>query len=1028
MRSLATEHATILVLEDEAVVALELETRLRRLGYRVLGPAISEAEALVLCDEIVPDLLLADVRIAGAVDGIEVARALRSARGVPCVFLTAHSDTNTLRRIVEASPFGYLTKPFREAELHGTIQTALHRARLERELEERERRLREAYSLGNLGHWEWDPSTRRFLCSAELSAMLGHAESAAAGLDLRSVFRRVVRTDHATVRGVVDAALAGESEGLTASFRIDHPTRGRRHLRHVGEIRRGVTGRPTRVVGIVQDVTEVERAAALAREREERTRIAFEVSGDGEWDHSPESGRTFFSPRWKSMLGCEEHEIEDSIHGWSERIHPEDASRVAATLAKHLAGHTPVYVCEHRLRAKDGRYVNVLSRGKVVERDPSGLPLRVIGTHTDVSDLRRAEKAARDAEHRYRRLFEQAAIGVAEVDGRSRRVLRANARFATVLGYRPEELVGADLTELTHPDCVGRELEAIAHLSSGQSLEESFEKRVYDLRGHTLWLEQTLSRIDPADSADVRLVSVVQDVTARRNAEEQRRHALASLERTTHELEAMLAAFPDALVRVDREGFVLDVRAAGGAAAAALGQSSVGRALDAILPSAHRTAIRLAMRESLASGRMTRFEFDVVQGAQNHVYEGRFVASNHEEALLILREVTEQREAERALRAREEQLRQAQRLESVGRLAGGLAHDFNNLLSIVMCTAALLDETLPPEGDERRLVQDILDASKRASSITHQLLAFSRKQVTTPKEFDLNQRIVSFSRLIERTLGASIALELRLTPRSTLIRMDPSQFEQMLLNLVVNARDAMPEGGRVTLETHLRVGDPTSERAVGSHERAVELVVRDEGTGIDPAVLPNIFEPFFTTKDVGRGTGLGLSSVHGIVHQAEGRIRVESSVGHGTTFVVSLPTVSPSRTHAAPSASRPTRHGRRILLVDDERGVRRMTASMLAGAGFEVVEADDGIAAAALLRAGSMAFDALVTDLSMPRLDGTALAREARGIAGSELPVLFLTGLGEFPGDAARHGSILAKPFTPDSLIRSVRALLGVEG
>ena len=384
-----------------------------------------------------------------------------------------------------------------------------------------------------------------------------------------------------------------------------------------------------------------------------------------------------------------------------------------------------------------------------------------------------------------------------------------------------------------------------------------------------------------------------------------------------------------------------------------------------------------------------------------------------------------------AVRALEAQLRQAQKMEAVGRLAGGVAHDFNNLLTVITGRSQLLLLKLAPESPLRRDVELVEETAHRASALTRQLLAFSRKQMVQPRIVDLNEVVRGMESMLGRLIGEDIALTTRLDPAAGCVRADPAQLEQMIVNLVVNARDAMPLGGRLTLETgHVRIDETFARQHVGLKPGPhVRLVVRDTGVGMDGLIKAHLFEPFFTTKGPGKGTGLGLATVYGIVTQSGGAIRVESEPGQGATFTIELPRVDApadgpgdvADTTAAPYGSET------VLLVEDEPEVRGLARDILHQQGYTVLEAADGDQALRVGREHRGLIHLLVTDVVMPQMGGRELADRLQA-GRSELKVLYVSG---YTDDAIlRQGvsetgtAFLPKPFTAAALAHKVRQVL----
>ncbi|MDF0643120.1 MAG: PAS domain S-box protein [Nitrospira sp.] len=399
---------------------------------------------------------------------------------------------------------------------------------------------------------------------------------------------------------------------------------------------------------------------------------------------------------------------------------------------------------------------------------------------------------------------------------------------------------------------------------------------------------------------------------------------------------------------------------------------------------------------------------------------------------LKIGQLGERTRTEDALRQTEAQLQQAQKMEAVGRLAGGVAHDFNNLLTVIRGYSELLLARLRPGDSMRKDMEEVKKAADRASGLTRQLLAFSRRQFIAPKLVDLNALVANMDGMLRRLLGEDIIdLCAELAPNIGAIRADPGQMEQVIMNLAVNARDAMPKGGRLTIETcNVTIGKGSRKNAVGVEPGAyVQLTVRDTGHGMDAETRSHLFEPFFTTKEKGKGTGLGLSTVYGIVRQSNGTIAVESVPGQGTVFKIYFPLVAEDRPGASGSGETvDPAHGREtILLVEDEPAVRGLVHETLRLHGYTVLEARHGIEALMTVAKHTGPIHLLLTDVVMPQMSGPEVAEKLRGLR-PETKVLYMSGYPDHPvfeqGGVSRETSFLPKPFTPVGLARKVREVL----
>jgi signal transduction histidine kinase/ActR/RegA family two-component response regulator len=539
------------------------------------------------------------------------------------------------------------------------------------------------------------------------------------------------------------------------------------------------------------------------------------------------------------------------------------------------------------------------------------------------------------------------------------------------------------------------------------------------------------------------------------------------------ELRALVSAFPDHILRLDPRGSIRDVR---GAISEQSQRWQEGRDFLETVDQRVRPLLREALHRVVSEHAAISIELEA--GAEIDVprsYEARLLPLADSQVLVILRDVTERLHAERQLRASqealheahrdlerrveertaalghandelrremaerqaaesarsqlEEQLRHAQKMEAIGRLSGGIAHDFNNLLTAISGYSELLMKEL--DGSPLRAdVEEIHNAADRAATLTGQLLAFSRRQILSPESVVLNQRVTDLSRMLNRLIGEHIAIDLRLASDLWPVRADVAQLEQVLVNLALNARDAMPQGGRLGIETANRDVSVNEAQALEiSPGPFVELRVRDTGIGIPPDLKARIFEPFFTTKPKGAGTGLGLSMVYGFVRQSGGAISVESAPGEGTTFSLLLP-----RTEATSEDLPILRTGQpqtergsgTVLIAEDERALRRLSANVLGQAGYRTLEASDGQQALDMFQVHAFSVVMVVTDVVMPRMGGIELARRLRK-ARPDLPILFVTGYvekSESLHESAAGMPVLLKPFAPDALLRAVSSAI----
>jgi PAS domain S-box-containing protein len=687
-------------------------------------------------------------------------------------------------------------------------------------------------------------------------------------------------------------------------------------------------------------------------------------------------------------------------------------------LSRILRGET-ISDCELRVRRTDTAQEVVISFSGTLVPDPTGGPDLAFLTLRDVTAQRRAEAELRASEALFRSAFEDTHVAMVLVD-LDHRFVRVNAAFARLFGYSQAEMVGMTMPDITHPDDLAESFARREALLSGDTHFVQ-HKRYVHRAGHELRCVTNVSLVRDAAGRPQVYVGQVQDVTALKQAE-------IDLRTSEGRLQAFFDSSTVAMAEVSPDARYLRANAAFcrmfGYAPEELPGLTVA---DVVFPEDLEAV--LAQYDRVCQGESTSYEADrryrrkdgSSLWARVSVVAARDEAGRPKLVTAVVVDMTERKKLE-------EQFRQAQKMEAVGRLAGGVAHDFNNLLTVINGYGQLLLDRLPNADPTRALVQEMTGAGERAAGLTAQLLAFSRKAVVEPRVLDLNQVVGQCASLLRRLIGADITLSTALAPDLDRVQADPTQLEQVLLNLAVNAKDAMPKGGKLTIETRrvrLR-GEDAALYPDLPPGRYVQLAVSDTGTGMTDDVKARLFEPFFTTKEAGKGTGLGLSVVHGAVKQSGGRVDVYSERGIGTTFKILLPGVS-APMPASGVISLVPRGTETVLLVEDESGVRAFGRLALETQGYTVLEAGGGEEALRIASWHGGPIHLLVTDVVMPRMGGREVA-EALRARHPGLKVLYVSG---YTDDAVvRHGIVAAtdaflqKPFPPLALARKVREVL----
>jgi PAS domain S-box-containing protein len=787
-------HANILIVDDEIIIARELESRLRSMGYEVAAIASSGAEAIRLAVEMSPDLVLMDIVLKGDIDGIEAASEIRRLRQIPIVYVTAYTDRTTLERASITEPYGYIVKPFTEQELDANIQMALYKHRTESRLRKVERWFHMASETITDAVIMTDRERIITFINTTAEEITGWERHDAVGRPLEEVFRLVGKED---------------DEPVSFAFVDEGP-----------------------VVCLASETMLIDRAGRR-----------LPVDSSTSCIRDGDDNRTGTVSVFRDVVGRR--------HGALVALNADLV--VAAAQAMNLRG-----------------MLQLCAQSLVRNTEAALVRIWTLGSTGQVLQL-------------------QASAGLYdEIDGPYGRIPVGSYTIGAIARERTPYFI----TDLQN------------HEDAGQQ-EWARQEGMTDFAGYPLMVDE-------------RIVGVLAMVAPRPFSP----YFLEAFESVVH-------------------------------------------------------AIALGIE-------------------RKHL---------------------------------EEQLRQSQKMEAIGRLAGGVAHDFNNLLTVISGYAQLLlrrdlgKETL-------FLVQQIAVAGERAASLTHQLLAFSRKQVLEPKVINLNALVAGMEEMLQRLIGEGIALAASLDPALAQMLADPGQIEQVVMNLVINAVDAMPDGGKLTIETRnveLDENYAITHTLVRPGEYIL-LAISDTGQGIAPELVGHIFEPFFTTKGAGKGTGLGLATVYGIVRQSGGYIEIYSEPGLGTTLKVYLPSTNRESSVAKPADQQTMPVGSEtILLVEDGEEVRVLSRYILEECGYKVLEAKDGGSALRLVEKYEGPIHLLLTDVVLPELNGRLLAERLVPICPG-LRVIFMSGYTE---DAViRNGVLqsrtdfLQKPFVPTGLARKVREVL----
>jgi PAS domain S-box-containing protein len=779
------------------------------------------------------------------------------------------------------------------------------------------------------------------------------------------------------------------------------------------------SGRPGGVIAIVVETTGKIRAERALRDSEAQFRGFAQAVPNHVWTARSDGTFDWFNERVLEYSATTAPQL--TALGWTALVHPDDQEAAAARWQESLPGGD-VFEIELRLRRGDGVYCWHLVRALPI-RGGDGTILHWVGTNTDIEGQKAAAAALA---HLNATLEAEVARRTADRDRMWRLstdimlvadfnacITAVNPAWQTLLGYAEADLLGRDFIGLVHPDDVAGTLTEVARLSEERTTLR-FENRYRAKDGTYRLLSWTA--VPDADH----IHAVGRDITEERAA--------------TRERDRTWEISPVLKVVVDLAGTIRTVNPSWTRVLGWTRAEAVGRPIAAFMTpeDAERSAER---RAQLGAGEVLA------------EYQAAFLAKDGETRRILWktvyesgeiyafgRDITAEYKSAEALRQAEDALRQSQKMEAVGQLTGGIAHDFNNLLtgitgSLDLLTARMAQGRL---ADVERYLTAAQGAAKRAAALTHRLLAFSRRQTLDPRPTDVNRLVAGITELARRTVGPSISIETVTAVGLWTTLVDPGQLENSLLNLCINARDAMPAGGRITIETANRWID---RNAAATHDlppgQYISLCVSDTGTGMTADVIARAFDPFFTTKPIGQGTGLGLSMIYGFARQSGGHVRIYSELGQGAMICIYLP-----RHHGAADLAEElpglavaprAADGETVLVVDDEPTVRMLVTETLQDLGYQAIEAVDGPSGLRVLQSDAR-IDLLVTDIGLPgAMNGRQMADAAR-VKRPGLNVLFITGFAENAvvgnGHLEPGMHVLTKPFAMEVLARRIKELI----
>jgi two-component system cell cycle sensor histidine kinase/response regulator CckA len=1049
----------VLVVDDEVELKNILVEALTSQGYEAAGFTSGE-EALVTLRNQPFDIVLTDLMMAG-IDGIALVReATQIDPNVVCIMMTGQGTIQTAVDAMKVGAFDYVLKPFRLQ----TMLPVLTRAMNTRHLRLENVQLREAVAIHELSEtiaFTLDPQT---VLSKLADAALMQSQADEVSILLPTADGNELYV--AAVRGEKRERLLGERIPLQESI-SSWVARERTPLILNGEVSderfvalwprpdiRSAVSIPMQVanklVGIINlNMTNLLRpftlgqmkaltilagtaAAALEsaslfsrlQKAEENYRLIFENAVEGIFQSTPDGRFLTVNPALARILGYEStDEVVKTITDVTHQLYVNPEARIEAARLEEQRGILEGF--EFEAYRKDGGKI-WLSLNRRSVRDQAGTELYREGSIEDITERKRAAEGLRESEARKRAILESALDCIVTMD-HAGLVVDWNPAAERTFGFMRADAIGKEMADLIIPPRFREQhRRGLAHyLTSGQGpvLGKRLELSAVTADGSEFPIELAINRIESEGLP--MFTGYIRDITERKRAEQK-------LSQSEERYRDLVENAHDIIYTHDLEGNYTSMNKAGELSTGYTHEEAMTLNLRQTIAPECMEYAKDMLRRKLAGESVTAYELEILAKDGHRItVEANTKLVYHDGVPVgvqgIARDVTERKQLE-------DQLRQSQKMEAIGQLAGGVAHDFNNLLTAINGYSGLALQRIDQDHPLRSYLEEIKKAGDRAANLTRQLLAFGRKQILQPLPINLNDIVTDMNKMLRRLIGEDIVLTAKLDPALTRVKADPGQIEQVLVNLVVNARDAMPQGGNLTIETAtVELDQEYANTRVGVLPGDyVMLAVSDTGIGMDEATEARIFDPFFTTKEKGKGTGLGLSTVYGIVKQSGGNILVYSEPGHGTTFKVYLPQIiaEPQKTVAAvvdvalPSGSET------ILLVEDEDVVRGLASKILEQAGYKVLAASRGAEAIRLCREQTEPIHLLLTDVVMPETSGKEVADQVTELLPS-LRVLFMSG---YTDEAIVHHGVLdsnvefiQKPFTPAGLVMKVREVLDSE-
>ena len=1042
----------ILVVDDEKSMRITLRQFLSNDGHQVQVAEDANTAINLLKTENF-DVVVSDI-IMPRITGVELLKTVRKiSPKTQVILITGEPTIDTAAEALRAGAFDYLSKPVNKDKIITVVANAVkikaldderHRLqkmneRYQKDLEllvekrtkalfESEKHLNEAQSIAHIGSWKLDFSSNKLFLSNEFFSILGLkekrllvvSEEQKNCMQHEEYMKYIHPNDRKMYTDVINETLENK-KSYWMQYRITI-NNNEKIIEDIGRIVLDDSGNSGILEGTVQDITERKHTERQLQESEERWKFALEGAGAGVWDWNIRTDKVYFSEKWIEMLGYHKDEILGNPEEWYKMVHPDDRKEHYADIQKVIAKQEKYFSNELRVQTKNGSYKWILAQGMITSWDKENKPVRMIGTYTDITERELAKQALQESERYYRAMLNQLNESVMVID-QNYKITDVNQKVLATYDYKTEEIKGKHCYEVTHgykqPCDKEGELCPLPDVFRTGKPANCLHKHI--IKGkQIIWVDIVVAPFKDSNGKITHVIHSTRDISELMLAQEELSKLTVAIEQS-----------PASVVITDSKGNIEYVNPKFTEVTDYTFEEVKGRNPNVLKSGEHPAKYYKKLWETITKGNTWHGEFHNKKKNGELFWEEATIGPITNEKgeithfIALKEDITERKDLA-------QKLAQSQKLESIGQLAGGVAHDFNNLLTIINGYSTIILSKLNEDDPIRKDIKEIFNAGERAGHLTQQLLAFSRKQIIRPQIVNFNNLISEMEKMLNRLIGEDIILTTKLDKKLSYIKVDPGQIDQVIMNLAVNARDAMPEGGHLTIETTNKTIDNTYSR---QHLNAypgdyVMLSVTDTGTGMNEKTKAKIFEPFFTTKEEGKGTGLGLSTVYGIIKQNNGYIWVYSEPGIGTTFKIYLPVIEgmdKSNNNKSLSFKDSYSGTETILVTEDSEKIRELTAKILKEKGYKILKAANGKEALKIIETNNDPIDLIVTDVIMPQMGGQKLVKKIRKINKS-IKVIYISG---YTDDAiSRHGILdesfpfLNKPFNPKDLLKIVRETL----